>query len=221
MTLPSSGQIALSDVSAETGQTSPSLSWVKSNTKDSVSDMGSLYGRTYYQNNNAGNCDNGNCTNNCNCGNIGGDNCFISGPVDCSNCDSQAWLQSNCNCNCTYNCNYSATASHNCRCNCNCDCFWSDDKLKNRETVIENALDIIHHLDGFYYTGNELAERLGLDTKRDVGVSAQKIKEHFPVALGSNLPMTDDVLRVRYERLIPLLLEALKELDVKVEQIKK
>jgi hypothetical protein len=108
----------------------------------------------------------------------------------------------------------------NCQCQCNCDCFWSDDTLKNRENVIENALDIVHQLDGFYYTGNDLAKQYGLDTKRDVGVSAQKIKEHFPVALGSNLPDTD-AMRVRYERLVPLLLEALKQLDNKVEQIKK
>jgi hypothetical protein len=86
--------------------------------------------------------------------------------------------------------------------------------------VIENALDIVHQLDGFYYTGNELAASMGLNTQRDVGVSAQKIKEHFPVALGTNLPMTD-AMQVRYERLIPLLLEALKQLDNKVEQIKK
>lgn len=220
MTLPSSGQIALSDVSAETGQSSPSLSWVKANTKDSVSDMGSLYGRAYYQNNNAGNCSNGNCANNCNCGNIGDANCFVSGTVNCANCDGQAWLQANCNCACTYNCANCTGGSHNCNCNCNCDCFWSDDALKNRETVIENALDIVHQLDGFYYTGNELAASLGLDTGRDVGVSANRVKQHFPVAMGSNLPNTD-ILRVRYERLIPLLLEALKQLDNKVEQIKK
>jgi len=220
MTLPASGQIALSDVSTETGQSSPSLSWVKANTKDNVSDMNSLHGRAYYQNNNSGNCNNGNCTNNCNCGNIGGDNCFITGAINCANCDAQSWLQANCNCNCTYNCTYSASASHNCNCDCNCDCFWSDDTLKNRETVIENALDIVRQLDGFYYTGNELAASLGLDTQRDVGVSANKVKQHFPVALGTNLPDTD-ILRVRYERLIPLLLEALKQLDNKVEQIKK
>ena len=220
MTLPSSGPISLNDVLTETGQTSPSLSWVKTNTKDGVSDMNSLHDRAYYQNNNSGNCNNDNCGNNCNCGNISDTNCFISGTVNCANCDAQSWLQANCNCACTYNCANCTGGSHNCNCNCNCDCFWSDDTLKDRETVIENALDIVHQLDGFYYTGNELAGRLGLNTQRDVGVSAQKIKEHFPVALGTNLPMTD-AMQVRYERLIPLLLEALKQLDNKVEQIKK
>ena len=220
MTLPASGPISLNDVLTETGQTSPSLSWVKTNTKDSVSDMNSLYGRAYYTSSMNGNCNNGNCGNNCNCGNIGDANCFISGTVNCANCDAKSWLQANCNCACTYNCANCTGGSHNCNCNCNCDCFWSDDTLKDRETVIENALDIVHQLDGFYYTGNKLAAQLGLNTQRDVGVSAQKIKEHFPVALGTNLPMTD-AMQVRYERLIPLLLEALKQLDNKVEQIKK
>jgi hypothetical protein len=222
MTLPASGQIAISDVNTEVGRStsySTDLAWIKSVTKDSVSDLASLHGRTYFQRNVDGNCANGNCTSDCNCGNKNCSNCVISGTVNCTNCDGQAYLQSDCNCACTYNCTYSGTTI-NCDCNCNCDCFWSDDTLKNRESVIENALDIIHQLDGFYYTGNELAEHYGLDTKRDVGVSAQKIKKHFPVALGSNLPNTD-AMRVRYERLIPLLLEALKQLDDKVDQIKK
>lgn len=155
MTLPASGPLAISDISTELGLAptySASLSFLNSYLKppQAQPNMTAFYGKAYFQNNNEGNCNNGNCTaaggpngncqNNCNCGNIGGDNCFITGPSDCANCancnginctncDAQAYLQPNCNCssgyNCTqnavsYNCTAAATASHNCNCACNC-----------------------------------------------------------------------------------------------------
>jgi hypothetical protein len=127
MTLPASGQIGISDVSTEIGQAtnfSTSLNFlnglIRSDQRPANPSLTAFYSKTYFQNNNEGNCANGNCTNNCNCGNIGGANCFINGTVNCANCDSQAWLQNNCNCACTYNCTFAATASYNCNCACNC-----------------------------------------------------------------------------------------------------
>ena len=61
---------------------------------------------------------------------------------------------------------------------------------------------------------------MGLGNKIDIGVSAQNIKKEFPIALGPNLSNTD-LMQVRYERLVPLLIEAIKKLDDKIEQIKK
>lgn len=82
-------------------------------------------GLTYYQKNNAGNCNNasaGNC--NCNCGNI---NCNATAnctAINCANCDTQKWLQSG-NCNVGANPVYNCTSNQNCfsyNCNCNCNC---------------------------------------------------------------------------------------------------
>lgn len=223
MTLPSSGPISISDINTEIGQPanySTSLAWVSDYTKDHVTNLGALYGRAYYSRNMDGNCDNGNCSpNNCNCGNIGESNCFINGTVNCANCDGQAWLQSNCNCACTYNCTVCTGGSRNCNCNCACDCFWSDDTLKDRQGNIENALDIIDQLDGFFYTGNQQAARMGLNTQLDAGVSAQRVEEVFPVAMGTNMPGTQ-IKQVRYERLVPLLIEAVKQLRKQVNSNK-
>lgn len=125
MTLPSSGPITINDVNIETGRgigAATGIDWIRDNTKDNATSLSQLYSRSYYQRNVDGNCDNGNCTSNCNCGDTQCNNCVISGTVNCTNCDTQSWLQSDCNCACTYNCTTSET-SYNCNCDCACACF--------------------------------------------------------------------------------------------------
>jgi hypothetical protein len=77
-------------------------------------------GKIYYQNNNQGACNDGNCNCNGNCGNINCRNCIPGGAINCANCQAQSWLQTNnCNCACTYNCTPQQT-SYACNCACNC-----------------------------------------------------------------------------------------------------
>jgi hypothetical protein len=124
MPTPASGTISLSNVNTEIGvaaTTARDMSWVRSNTKDTASSLGSIYNRAWYQKNNAGNCNNGNCNCGGNCGNIQCGQCFASQCINCTNCDARAWLQGNCNCACTYNCNANLF-SYNCNCACACDC---------------------------------------------------------------------------------------------------
>ena len=53
----------------------------------------------------------------------------------------------------------------------------------------------------------------------DVGVSAQKVKEILPEAVVP-APINENYLTVRYEKLIPLIIEAIKELDQKIDDLK-
>jgi hypothetical protein len=69
-------------------------------------------------------------------------------------------------------------------------------------------------LSGFFYRGNDQARGLGLDTNRTVGVSAEEIKQSLPEALG---PMMGQYMTVQYERLVPVLIEAVKALEQKLE----
>ena len=127
MTLPASGTIKFSDVNTELGRGSTlsvSMSWIKSVEKVPTNPLSGKYSKAYIQRNNNGNCDNGNCQNDPDPGgNLNCVNCIINGTVDCANCDTQPYLQTNCNCACTYNCTYT-TITYNCNCVCLCACLW-------------------------------------------------------------------------------------------------
>jgi hypothetical protein len=93
--------------------------------------------------------------------------------------------------------------------------FYSDDRLKTRLGNIEDALDKVKTLDTFYYEANETAQALGYEPIRDVALSAQQVQAIMPEVVAP-APIDDKYLTVRYERLVPLLVAAIKELEAKV-----
>jgi len=97
----------------------------------------------------------------------------------------------------------------------NITAYYSDDRLKTRLGNIENALAKVKTLDTFYYEANETAQSLGYEAIREVGISAQQVQVVMPETVAP-APIDDKYLTVRYERLVPLLLAAIKELEAKV-----
>jgi hypothetical protein len=97
----------------------------------------------------------------------------------------------------------------------NITAYYSDDRLKTRLGGIEDALAKVKTLDTFYYEANETAQALGYKPVRDVGISAQQVQAVMPETVAP-APIDDKYLTVRYERLVPLLLAAIKELEAKV-----
>lgn len=102
----------------------------------------------------------------------------------------------------------------------NITAYFSDDRLKTRLGKIENALDKVDQLSGFYYEPNQAAQDLGYEVKREVGVSAQEVERIMPEIVAP-APIDDKYLTVRYEKLAPLLIEAIKELRSEINDIKK
>jgi hypothetical protein len=102
----------------------------------------------------------------------------------------------------------------------NITAYYSDDRLKTRLGKIENALDKLCSLDGFYYEANEIAQALGYKVQREAGVSAQQMQAILPEIVAP-APIDEKYLTVRYERALPLLIEAIKELREEVREIKK
>jgi hypothetical protein len=96
--------------------------------------------------------------------------------------------------------------------------FFSDDRLKERKNNIENALDKVESLNGFYYIPNELAQELGYEPTLQVGVSAQEVQKILPEVVVP-APIDGQYLTVKYEKLVPLLIEAIKELKEKLNRI--
>ena len=125
MTLPAPGNpISIQEVNVEIGQTpsfTEDLSFLNGLllTPAASPNMGAFFSQAYFQNTTQGNCNNGNCAFNCNCGNIQCTNCTNCNAINCANCQPQQYLQTNCNCACTYNCS-TIEVSYNCNCACNC-----------------------------------------------------------------------------------------------------
>jgi hypothetical protein len=111
----------------------------------------------------------------------------------------------------------------------NITAFFSDIRLKNNKGRIDNALDKVSKLSGIYYTTNETAKEYGYtDEARQVGVIAQEVKEVLPEIVkaapfdldeNGKSKSGQDYMTVQYDKLVPLLIEAIKELSEKVAKL--
>lgn len=85
-------------------------------------------------------------------------------------------------------------------------------------------MDIVGQLNGYYYTGNETAGELGYDTEtQQVGVSAQEVEAVLPHVVKDapiNRQHGTDYKTVQYDRLVPVLIEATKELKAENDELK-
>jgi hypothetical protein len=103
--------------------------------------------------------------------------------------------------------------------------FYSDERLKTKTGKLTNALDKVCSLDTFTYVPNDLAISIGYKDKTErLGLSAQQVQKVAPQVVypapidiqesGPNKGKSksgEDYLTVQYEKLVPLLIEALKE----------
>ena len=107
--------------------------------------------------------------------------------------------------------------------------YYSDERLKTKTANISDPLKIIDKLNGFYYTPNELAHSFGItNNKQEIGLSAQEVQKVLPELVniapfdldkdkdGNKISKSgDNYLTVSYERLAPIFVEAIKELNQK------
>ena len=66
---------------------------------------------------------------------------------------------------------------------------------------------------------NETAQQLGYTTKREVGLSAQEVQAILPEVVVP-APVNSEYLTVKYEKIIPLIIEAIKDLHREIETLK-
>jgi hypothetical protein len=112
--------------------------------------------------------------------------------------------------------------------------YYSDERLKTNIELISNALEKVMSLRGVTYNSNQLAESFGYTSKESqVGVLAGDVQKVLPEAVK---PAPFDIIRidentevsrsgenyqtVQYEKLVPLLIEAIKELNNEIKQLK-
>lgn len=101
----------------------------------------------------------------------------------------------------------------------NITAYFSDERLKTNLGNITDALNKVCSLNGFYYEPNEVAQELGYKVKREVGVSAQQVQAVLPEIVTA-APVSDEYLTIYYDRLTPLLIEAIKELKAEIDLLK-
>ena len=116
----------------------------------------------------------------------------------------------------------------------NITAYYSDERLKDFIGKISNALEKVNSLNGYYYKENSKAKEFGYNNDSvQVGVSAQEVEKILPEIVtlapidcatdsaGKTISKTGQNYKtVYYEKLIPLLIEAIKELSSEIEILK-
>jgi hypothetical protein len=118
----------------------------------------------------------------------------------------------------------------------NVTAYYSDERLKTNLGNVKNALDSVCKLNGFRYVNNDLAKSVGYESEEvQLGVSAQEVEALFPeIVTLAPFDMNHDektgeissksgeeYKTVDYARLVPVLIEAIKELKAEVDELKK
>jgi len=93
----------------------------------------------------------------------------------------------------------------------------SDGRFKRDIQTLPNALRTVEALRGVRYNWktDEFADR-DFPKGEQIGLIAQEVQKVVPQAV---VPMTDGYLAVDYSRLVPLLIEAIKEQDKRINQL--
>jgi hypothetical protein len=90
----------------------------------------------------------------------------------------------------------------------------SDKKLKNNISNISDPINKIKQINGVNF---EWSDKQSTYSGKDVGVIAQEIKEVLPEVVAER---DNGYLAVKYEKIIPLLIEAIKEQQKEIEFLK-
>lgn len=91
----------------------------------------------------------------------------------------------------------------------------SDKRFKDNLKVIENPIDKVQQLNGYTFDWNDKQD---LYKGKDYGVVAQEVEKVMPEIVDTRF---DGHKAVKYEKVVPLLIEAIKELKAEIEELKK
>jgi hypothetical protein len=97
----------------------------------------------------------------------------------------------------------------------------SDARLKDVIGTIESPLEKLSKISGYEFTWNETAKNLEgntFDDETQVGVMAQELEEILPSVVKPSA--FEGYKTVQYEKIVPLLIESIKELQKEVESLK-
>ena len=106
---------------------------------------------------------------------------------------------------------------------------YSDARLKEILYPVTNALNMIDAIEGVYFEPNELAQSLGFEKKRNIGLIAQNVRKILPEVVKiapfdmnkhGHSKSGENYMTIMYSKIVPLLIQALKEQKNQIEYIR-
>ena len=153
--------------------------------------------------------------------------------------DSTTWTQVNSQWPFIFNlANNNATCGNNFEAIGDVTAFSSDRRLKENFKYIDSPLEKVLNLNGYTFDWKDTVKELGFSPKiekNDVGLIAQEVQEVIPQAVApapfdqewdgdaeKNISKSgEDYLTVKYEKLVPLLVEAIKEQQQQIDELRR
>ena len=96
--------------------------------------------------------------------------------------------------------------------------YSSDISLKDNIRPIESAIFKVQQIRGVTFDWNEKAGKLEQEKGHDVGLIAQEVEKVLPEIVQIR---KDGIKAISYEKVVPLLVEAIKEQQVTIENLTK
>jgi hypothetical protein len=94
--------------------------------------------------------------------------------------------------------------------------YTSDINLKDNIRPIESALFKVQQINGVTFDWNEKSSKIQQDKGHDVGLIAQEVEKVLPEVV---VLRPDGIMAIQYEKVVPLLVESIKELTKRVEEL--
>ena len=96
--------------------------------------------------------------------------------------------------------------------------YSSDISLKDNIRPIESAIFKVKQIRGVTFDWNEKSNKLQQEKGHDVGLIAQEVEKVLPEVIQIR---KDGIKAISYEKVVPLLVEAIKEQQVTIENLTK
>jgi len=93
--------------------------------------------------------------------------------------------------------------------------YSSDERLKENKKLIENATDKIEQIGGYEFDWI-VKEDVHINEGHDIGVMAQEVEKVLPEVVTTR---DNGYKAVKYEKLVPLLIESIKELSAQIKEL--
>jgi hypothetical protein len=92
----------------------------------------------------------------------------------------------------------------------------SDERLKTHISPLENSLEKLKKLSAVDFLWKDHSKGWGKKNPQDIGLLAQEVEKEFPSLVGE---MADGYKGIRYDRMVPVLVDSIKIQDKKIEKL--